>query len=401
MAPRNVADPTVAERIKVRRQARSWSMRHAADRAGIAPSTWSRIERGVMSADNRFVLADIAQALECSMAELTGTPIRPLDRDTETAQNGVYGLRQALLETDLADAGDVTPRPIAQLVAETDLVRALRVRCDYAAATKILPRLLLEVHAAVHGPDRQQALQLLVEVAYTASSVTKYLGFSAEAWIAAERSREAAERLEDPVLVGFAAFARTHAAMACGSFNRAHMLTRRAVEDIATHLGVPGALETLGMLQLTAAYAARARRDEGESADWMAEAAAMADRTGETNTLDMAFGPTNVKVWQISIEVDGGDPGRAVDIASRTNPKVISSPNRQAAFYADTARALARTRNDQRAVRMLMAAESLAPQQIHSSRLVQESARTMLDRARREAGGPALRGLCERMGMPV
>lgn len=402
MAPRTVPDPGVADRIKARRKARGWSIRFAADRAGLAASTWSRIERSLQSADNRFVLTDIARALDCSLAELTGMPLRPSDRDTLAAQNGVHGIRQALLETDLADAGEAEPRPIAELAAETDLVRALRVRCDYYAITRLLPRLLLELHAAAHGPDRKTALQLLVQAAYTASSTAKYLGYPAEAWIAAQRSQEAAATLDDPVLAGFAAFARTHAAMACGSFTRAHLLTKRAVDELAPRAGkVPGGLETLGMLQLTAAYAASAGRRAGESADWITEASEAAEWTGETTTLDMAFGPTNVRLWRIAIEVDGGDPGRAVEIASSTNPAVISSPNRRAAFYSDTARALARVKKDKRAVQMLLAAESLAPQQIHASALVQESARALLERARREAGGPALRGLCERMGLPV
>src|SRR5207245_5262457 len=44
--------------------------------------------------------------------------------------------------------------------------------------------------AAAHGPDRARALQLLVQATYTASSVAKYLGYPAEAWIGAERSEE-------------------------------------------------------------------------------------------------------------------------------------------------------------------------------------------------------------------
>src|SRR5256886_15632410 len=401
MATRKPSDPTVAERIQLRRQARGWSIRHAADRAGLAASTWSRIERGMRAADNRFVLADIAQALECSVAELTGMPLRTVDRDTEAAQAGMLAVRRALLEAEFAEPGDVAPRPIEQLAAETDLVRALRVKCDYFGVTRLLPRLLFELHAAAHGRERRSALELLVQATYTASSVAKYLGYPAESWIGAQQCRDVAEVLEKPVLIGFAAFATTHAAMACDSFSRARSLARRAVDELAPQAGVAGGLETLGMLQLTAGYAARAARQTGESAAWMAEAHSVAERTGETNTLDMAFGPTNVRLWQIAIEVDGGDPGRAVQIASETNPALVSSPNRQAAFYADPARALARLNKDRNAGRMLVTAASLAPQQNHPSPLVQESARSLLERARREAGGPELRGLCERMGLPV
>src|SRR5690348_4590231 len=74
-----VGGMTVGERIKARRLLRNWSVRYAASRAGISHATWSRIERGQQAADNRFVLADIAAALECSSAELVGVSVPAAD----------------------------------------------------------------------------------------------------------------------------------------------------------------------------------------------------------------------------------------------------------------------------------------------------------------------------------
>jgi pimeloyl-ACP methyl ester carboxylesterase len=68
-------DPSIGERIRARRLIRGWSVRHAADRAGVSHATWSRIERGRQAADNRFMLADVAAALECSPADLAGVPV--------------------------------------------------------------------------------------------------------------------------------------------------------------------------------------------------------------------------------------------------------------------------------------------------------------------------------------
>lgn len=91
-------DQTIGERIRARRLLRSWSVRHAADRAGISHASWSRIERGLQAADNRFVLADIAAALECSIVDLTGTPMPSADRRAAAAQAGVRAVRTALVE---------------------------------------------------------------------------------------------------------------------------------------------------------------------------------------------------------------------------------------------------------------------------------------------------------------
>jgi transcriptional regulator with XRE-family HTH domain len=62
--PRRTAppDPSIGDRIRSRRELRGWSIRHAASRAGVAHSTWSRIEHGTLGTDNRFILAKVAEA---------------------------------------------------------------------------------------------------------------------------------------------------------------------------------------------------------------------------------------------------------------------------------------------------------------------------------------------------
>jgi hypothetical protein len=154
----------------------------------------------------------------------------------------------------------------------------------------------------------------------------------------------------------------------------------------------------IGSLQLICAYAGPGRKRPDDSRAWSDEATATARRTGETTTLGLFFGPTNVGIWRIGIETDGGDPGLAATIARGVDPAVLPAGFRQVFFYADTARALARLRNsDRAAIRFLLAAERVAPQHVHTSALVQETARALLDRSRRAAGGTELRALCERL----
>src|ERR687889_926431 len=104
MTARPYPEPTIGERIQARRLLRGWSLRYAASRAGISHASWSRIERGRQAADNRFTLADVAAALECSPADLVGTPVPVADRAAMAAQVGVYGIRQALVDIDLSES---------------------------------------------------------------------------------------------------------------------------------------------------------------------------------------------------------------------------------------------------------------------------------------------------------
>jgi transcriptional regulator with XRE-family HTH domain len=398
MTPRPSSDPTIGERIQARRLLRAWSVRHAASRAGISHATWSRIERGRQAADNRFMLADIAAALECSPADLAGAPVPAADRAAMAAQASVYGIRQALVDVDLSERAARSAPPMADLARTVALVDTLRQACDYAGAARWVPDLLRDLHAASSGPDRQAALRLLCDVAFIASSIVRNLGHPAEAWLGAERCRDAAETTEDPVLLGYAAYARASAASACGSFRRSLTLAGKAVDDLQPHVAMRGGMEMLGSLLLVCAYASRGLRRLDDSRARAGEAAGLADRTGETDTIGLFFGPTNVNIWRIGIEVDGGDPARAVDIARTTNPATITAGFRQVFYYADAARAYARLRGkDREAIRYLLTAERLAPQHVHTSPLARETTRALLERSRRQAGGTELRGLGERM----
>lgn len=390
---------TIGERIRSRRLLRGWSMRHAASRAGISHATWSRIERGRQAADNRFMLADIAAALECSPTDLAGMIVPAADRAAVAAQAGVYLLQQALVEIDLGEPADRTPQPLAELFRTAELVESLRDACDYAGATRLLPDLLRDLHATAQaGPDREPALRLLCHATFSASGSVRNLGHPAEAWLAAERCREAAEAAGDPVLVGYAAYARASAALASDAFQRGLTLAGRAADEMRPHLAAPGASEVLGTLQLVAAYASRGLKKIDDSRAWTTEAGELAARTGESAAMGLFFGPTNVNIWRIGIEVDGGDPGEAARIAQATNPAVLTASCRQVFYYADAARAYASLPGrDRHAIRFLLTAERLAPQHVHTSTIAQETSRALLERSRREAGGAELRGLCERM----
>ncbi|WP_433305602.1 helix-turn-helix domain-containing protein [Actinoplanes sp. CA-030573] len=398
MTSRRSIDPVVGERIRARRLLRGWSVRYAASRAGVSHATWSRIERGLQAADNRFMLAGIAGALECAADDLAGVAAPAADRATAAARAGVAGLRRALIDIDLAEppAGDAPS--LAELARGVALADARHNACDYAGAARLLPGLLRDLHTETAGPDHLEALRLLCEATHVASSVLRSLGHPADAWLAAERCRDAADAAGDPVLRGFAAYALARSAVACGSYRRGQTLAERAVDDLGRHLGRPGGAEILGSLHLVAAMAGRCRQRLDDSRDWLAEAATLARRTGELTTLGMFFGPTNVNIWRMSIEVEEGDPATVIEIARSTDPAAIQAGVRQVFYYADTARALTRLGGrDREAIRFLLTAERIAPQHVRTSAELAATTRVLLDRSRRRAGGAELRGLGERM----
>lgn len=220
------------------------------------------------------------------------------------------------------------------------------------------------------------------------------LGYPSESWLAATRCHEAADAIGDPVLQAYAAFAQASAALACGSPQRGLTLAERATDEIVRQTGLPGSLEMLGSLQLVCAWASKNRGRPDDSWTWVSEAADVAARTGETTAMGLFFGPTNVDIWRVSINAVA-DPGRAASVAAGFTPAPIPAGLRQVFYYADTALALAAIGKDREAVRFLLTAERVAPQHVHTSTHIRDTARLLL--SRHHAAGPELRGLYGRM----
>lgn len=398
--PSRPADATIGQRIRARRQLLGMSVRQAADRAGLNHSTLSRIETGKVSADNRFTLAAIAEALRCPVAELTGQAMAPMTADQAETGGAAYETMRAVVEADLEYAPiGVTPPALQELERELDLVLSLRRKCDYVGAARRLPDLVRNLHAAAFGDQRAAALRLLVRADEAASWIVRYLGHPASAALVADRAQQAAVMLGDPVMVGLASYGRAHAAVACGLFGRTFSIADKAAADLAEHADLPDALPVRGQLLMTAGLARYALGDEAGALARVSEAEDIAAHTGQTDAFWLSFGPTNIDFWRVSMLTDGGDPEAAVELARTLTPSVIPSASKQANFRMDLGRALAALDRDAEAVRQLVTAERMAPQRVRNNPLVKEAARDLLERSQRNAVGVELRGLAERVGV--
>jgi hypothetical protein len=277
-----------------------------------------------------------------------------------------------------------------------ELLDAHRTRSDYAAVTQTLPDLLLDLHAATRNGQARDALRMLVDATNTARGTLRGLGRPAEATLAAERCRQAAEQLGEPVPLAVADWARANAAAGSGSYRRCLTLASRAADTLHRHLAEDGAEAVLGMLHLSCALAT-VRSSPADAFAHLAEADTLAQRTGETRQWWMFFGPANVGIWRMGAMVDAGESGRAVELAGQLHVGELESADRRATFHLELARGLCDfgTR-DAEAVRALLTAERLAPQRIRAYTAARATARFLLDRSQRSS---ALHGLCERMGV--
>lgn len=382
----------IGQRVRTIRRRRGLGLDTAAGLAGISKQYLSMIERGERRVSRRGLLEDIASALGCSVVDLTGEPYMPVDRVSATALASIPPIQLALLDCDLADVPDEQPRPLDELERAVREANAHRDHTRYEIAGRQLGQLLVElqiVAASGNDDERRRALTALVEACLVAYEVTKNLGHPQLAVEATRRGLEAARQLDDPTLLGVARWFYALSLMRLGARRRASATLAAAIDELA---GVdPTAEQTLGaevygFLHLTSSLvAARSGRPE-DAWTHVAEARAIAQRTGERNSLLMHFGPTNVGAWSLSVGVELGEGAAMVARAEREpiDLNVFDSANRVAAWHFDLARALAQEggQRDLDAVRHLDIAERTAPQRLHHDPIARELLCELDERAR-------------------
>lgn len=224
--------PTVGERVRSCRRYRGISLQVLADTSGLSKGFLSMVENGQRRLERRQHIAAIAEALQVSVADLTGQPFAPADPSQGRAHASVPDVRRALMASSLDYAERGPSRPVAELVEDTAEVMNLRQACEYERVGRSLARLLPDLHAAVvRSPERVPALQLVVLAAQASTLWLKNLGYTDLAWIAADRGWQAALRVEDPLWIAAADSARTQALSGLGVYGQTDAIAAHAAES--------------------------------------------------------------------------------------------------------------------------------------------------------------------------
>lgn len=361
-----------ARRIRVRR---GLSLDTAAGLAGITKGYLSLLERGHRRFSNRALLEDLAEALSCSVIDLTGQPYPPGDRMSAEALATIPGIRVALHDTTVDDAPDVPARPLDVLAALAARANEDSAHSRYSMAGHDLGTVITELH--VHlltgaGDVRRGATAALAEAYFVACGCARSLGYLDLAVQAGQRSYELAQMLESPALVGFATMTRMGALSRVGARNRARSLADAGlaeVESMADPSSVDtGPAEAYGMLHLSAAHLAAKGGNHGLAVDHLQAAGEVAERTGERNMLFFSFGPANVRAWSLAVAVESGRGPAAAERIERL-PNIedgLPTADRRAAIHFDLARAYAQAEGarDQDAIRHLDMSDRIAPQRV-------------------------------------
>jgi transcriptional regulator with XRE-family HTH domain len=401
----------IGERIAIYRRRRGLTQLVLAGLVGRSESWLSQVERGTRPIDRLSVLIDIAHVLKVNVTDLTGQPFS-LAPNGDLENQTVRAIRQALtrydaiLVLDLASGNDAARPNPATLRRDLRQAWQLRQAARYTELGTMLPQLLADAERATReldGADRLAAFAVSAETYHLAAMALKKFGENELAWIAADRGILAADRAEAPLLMAVSARAIGQVFMSAGRLDEAESVSTAALTTLEPRLGnaSPEHLSVYGALLLTRAIIAARKNDRATADQFIREAEATARRLGQDrNDFWTIFGPTNVAIHAVSVDVELGDPAAGLRKAPSVDPSRLSPElvERRVYHMIDLARGYAQQRNDAAAVLTLLEAERAAPEEVRYHVIVPEMLRELLKRERR-AATTGLRSLAARVGV--
>lgn len=391
---------TIGRRLRHIRESRGKSLRVLADLSGVlSAASLSRIENGLRALDRRSEIVALANVLQVAPSELTRLPVpAPENGDADGA---VIAVRQALMAVSRNRPGGQVA-PVEALRTRTRKLIVAGRACRHAEVGAALPALIRDLHTSIAaGRDVAELLDLAVMLHTTGSDGwLRVMGAKVDLRaLPTLMARQAAEQSDDPTMMGRAVLGDALVMITAGDFD----LARAELDSVSVPTNSPESMQVEGMLALSRSLLAAADKRPADVAAALDYAGELAERTGEGNAYWMGFGPTNVALWRMAAALEAGDHERTATIAKRVNPQVHPNRSRQAAYWLDYGRALARVRGrHDEAVMALHRAETISPLHLYRNPFAREALAGLLTRTRRDSpAGQQLWRMAYRAGLPV
>ncbi|MFB8171425.1 helix-turn-helix domain-containing protein [Kitasatospora purpeofusca] len=282
-----------------------------------------------------------------------------------------------------------TPKSVAaSLVSSYQEFRAAR----YDELATALPARIAAADLVGTSEERARHVAQLYNVA---TRLTIKIGDNNLVAVTSDRALTAARLGGDPLITAEAQRMVSSSWRRQGSLVRAADIVVVAAEELLadTSVAVPARLATRGNLYATAAYTAAKSGDRSYAHALIKEATDSAAAFGRAS--GRVDGVQGVALHELSVHYELGDAGRAIELARTIDPSALPTPERQARFFTDVARAFDQWGKHENCYRALLAAEEAAPQEIRRG-AVRELAIGLLRHDRRL---PGVRDFAARAGV--
>jgi transcriptional regulator with XRE-family HTH domain len=398
----------IGERIAVYRRRRGLSQTKLAHLVGRSENWLSQIERGERPIQRLGPLAELAKVLEVPMTELIGTEPKAV-RDPAEQHAAVEQLRLALSgfdflallfqpgQAETADQADL-PAMRGEVARAWELVHASRY-WDLAPLLSSLLTVGEHTARASVGEAREEVFGLVAQTYQVMAAMMAKLGETDLAWVAADRAVMAAERAGVPLLAVAGVYRLAQAFVAGWKLDQAERAASSGALGLAgrLHDGDAEVVSLYGALNLVRAIVASRRGDAVTAWRAIGEAERAAQLIGaDRNDFDTEFGPTNVQLHAVAVAVELAESGEALRRAAVVQAERLS-PERQARFLIDLARAHGQRRDSAGVTAALGRAAALTVEQVQYHPLARELVRDLL-RRRRTAADREVRALATTVG---
>ncbi|MFD7676148.1 helix-turn-helix domain-containing protein [Streptomyces anulatus] len=355
---------------------------------GISTDYLSQIERG-RKKPSGDVLAKLAAELGVAVGTLLGDDDAPPAK-TEPAVTGGAAVVQALLQRK-----DASLRPAPAHELRDRVEQAWKVwqtsPTRFTDAEALLPGLIRDAEGTVRAlrtgteaGERREALRAAADLYGLLRSYCRRIGRLDLSLMVADRALRAAEDADDPLRIAAAQWNLGHVLLSQpGREQEAAGVAMDASRDLAHVVDSPAVAAVRGALELVVVVADAAGRRPWAARDRLtAGALPLARRSGESNVLWTVFGPTNVALHALSVEMTAGDAVEGLRMADRIDVSSLPSRERQFTFGLEVARCYDLRRDDAAVLVHLLDLEELAPEDLERSPLGRQLVIDLMHRAR-------------------
>jgi hypothetical protein len=256
------------------------------------------------------------------------------------------------------------------------------------------------IAAAVHrGIDGDPGIA--ADLYFLLRTFTKRIGRTDLSLLAADRSLQAAQAADDPVRIAAAKWNLGHVLLAQGEADGAEEVVIKAIEDLRRDIGDSNAVAVAmaGALWLVAVVAAARNNDAWTARDRLRDKAWPAARlTGDGNVMWTVFGPVNVALHAVSVEMEAGEASEALRLADDVDVSRSPSLERRTTFALEVARCYDQRRDDPGVFLHLVNAEESGPEDLRYNTLARDLVHGLLKRAR-PTYAPQVRALAQRIDL--
>ncbi|MFI0775568.1 helix-turn-helix domain-containing protein [Streptomyces sp. NPDC021212] len=369
-------------RIAHHRKRAGLTQRGLAQKIPYSYSLLTQVESGHKPASPDLVAA-VAKALCIDVTALTGQPyVTELQQDRLASL--VRPIREALDLYDLGADPAIKPRPTPQLIA------AAQALCQQVRATKLhdaaldLPGTMAEITTAAYQAPSSELWAALSSTYRTAHDLAVKLGYYDLSTVALDRMDWAASRASDPLLSAVRQYMRALVYFREGEYTIGQRLVASGQGLLGQAPQTRESQAVAGQLHLGASIIAARAEDEGAVTTHLAEAKSYADRVGEATDVHwLSFGPTNVSLHAVSAHVEMRHYGEALREAAKVRIPKDWPASRAAHFYVDQARAQMEAGRNEAALKSIVTARKLAPQQTRYHSGARETIRSLIHLSRR------------------